>query len=100
MDRDTALAIVRRHEAELRQLGVTSLSLFGSTARDEATAGSDVDVAVRLEPIRGGFATFGRLDRIRERLAELLGTPVDVVPEPADPDGIKAAIDRDRARAF
>jgi predicted nucleotidyltransferase len=100
MDRDTALAIVRRHEAEFRQLGIVSLSLFGSTARGEADLNSDVDVVVRLDRIHGGFATFGRLDQIRVRLAELLGTRVDVVPEPAEPDGIKSAIDKDRCRAF
>lgn len=100
MDRGTALAIVRRHETELRELGVVSLSLFGSTARGDAGRNSDVDVAVRLDRIQGGFATFGRLDQIRKRLAELFGTRVDVVPEPTEPDGIKAAIDRDRCRAF
>jgi predicted nucleotidyltransferase len=100
MDRETALAIVRRHEAELRKLGIVSLSLFGSTARGQADRNSDVDVVVRLDCIQGGFATFGRLDLIRRRLAELLGTRVDVVPEPTEPDEIKAAIERDRCRAF
>lgn len=100
MDRETAIAIVRRHETELRRLGIVSLSLFGSTARGEATSDSDVDVAVCLEPIRGGFATFGRLDRIRDRLSELLGTRVDVVPEPTERDAVKKSIERDRALAF
>ncbi len=100
MNRDIALAMIRRHETELRGLGVISLSLFGSTARDEDGPNSDVDVAVQLEHIRSGFATFGRLDRIRERLTEILGTRVDVVPEPTELGGIKAAVDRDRRLAF
>jgi predicted nucleotidyltransferase len=100
MNRTTALAIIKAHEAELRTLGVVSLSLFGSTARNEARRNSDVDVAVRLADIRGGFATFGRLDQIRHRLAELLATRVDVIPEPTEPGVIKAALDRERCLAF
>jgi hypothetical protein len=66
MKRDAALAIIQRHEAELKELGIVSLSLFGSTARNDATHRSDIDVAVRLEEISSGFATIGRLDRIKQ----------------------------------
>lgn len=100
MNRDTALAIIKRHEAELKELGVVSLSLFGSTARDDATEVSDVDVAVRLEEIRGGLATFARLDLIRARLSKILGTRVDVISEPKHRNRIKIAIDKDRHLAF
>lgn len=100
MDRDTALAIIKRHQEELQALGVVSLSLFGSTARAEAARGSDVDVAVRLEPIEGGFAYFGRLDDIERRLSEILGSRVDVIAEPAVKPQIQKEIDRDRCLAF
>ena len=50
MKREDAIAIIKCHEAELKELGVLSLALFGSTARDEASADSDVDVAVTLKP--------------------------------------------------
>jgi len=36
MQRDTAIATLKAHEAELKQLGVEHLYLFGSTARGEA----------------------------------------------------------------
>jgi predicted nucleotidyltransferase len=100
MKRAAALAILKAHAAELHDLGVLSLSLIGSMARDDATDRSDVDVAVELEDSPSGFATLGRLDRIRHRLSEILGTPVDVVPEPVEPSPLKRAIDRDRCRAF
>jgi predicted nucleotidyltransferase len=100
MDRDRALDLIQRHEAELRQLGVVSLSLFGSTARGERRHHSDVDVAIRLEEIASGFETFGRLDRVRDRLAVILETEVDVIIEPTLPGPIKSAIERDRCRAF
>src|SRR5262249_30649521 len=100
MNRNAALQIIRQHEAELKALGVESLSLFGSTARGEASDGSDIDVAVRLHDGPHGFAYFGRLDRIEERLSEILGRPVDVVAEPARAQRIQSAIERDRLLAY
>lgn len=88
------------HEAELRKLGVVSLSLFGSTARGEATAGSGVDLAVTLAPGPHGFAYFARLDDIERFAFRILKKRVDVVREPAAKPRIQQAIDRDRVRAF
>ena len=100
MRRNNALAILKAHAAELRELGVVRLSLFGSTARDEADDHSDVDVAVRLEEIASGFATLGRLDLVRSRLGELLHARVDVIPEPSQPGPMKSAIDRESYLVF
>ncbi|XHX78072.1 MAG: nucleotidyltransferase family protein [Stenomitos frigidus ULC029] len=50
MQRDNVLVILRQHQATLKTLGVRSLALFGSVARDEATSASDVDVLVEFEP--------------------------------------------------
>ena len=100
MNRDAALRIIRQHESELKALGIESLSLFGSMARGEAADTSDVDVAVRLREGPHGFAYFGRLDRIEARLREILGRPVDVVPEPARAARIQLAIERDRILAY
>jgi hypothetical protein len=100
MTRDAALTIIKRHQSELRGLGVLSLSLFGSAARDEAGDDSDVDVAVRLVDGPHGFAYFARLDRIEARLSELLGRRVDVVTEPAPARRIQRAIEEDRRLAF
>jgi len=46
MRRDDIIAKLKRIEPDLRATGVTALYLFGSTARDEARADSDVDVFV------------------------------------------------------
>ncbi len=47
ISRDEALALLRAHLPVLRErFGVRDLRLFGSTARDEATAESDVDILV------------------------------------------------------
>jgi len=100
MNRDAALVIIKRNQAELRELGVLSLSLFGSAARNEADDESDIDVAVRLSEGPHGFAYFARLDRIESRLSELLGRSVDVVTEPAPARRIQRAIEQDRRLAF
>lgn len=93
---------LRAHEAELRALGVRSLALFGSVARGEATAGSDVDLVVRLGPgfSKGGFDYFGRLEELRLRLAEIVGRDVDVVEEPVERQTLQRAIDEERVLAF
>jgi predicted nucleotidyltransferase len=68
---------LRAHEAELRQAGLRSLSLFGSVARGETETDSDIDLAAEFDPA-------ARMDLLQlttlERLAELLGSPVDLLP--------------------
>jgi len=51
-DRDRILRLLRGREAEIRARGVTRLALVGSLARGDATAESDVDVLVDIEPKR------------------------------------------------
>jgi predicted nucleotidyltransferase len=43
MKRDEIDATLRPHKSKLRAAGVVRLSLFGSTARDEARVDSDTD---------------------------------------------------------
>ena len=102
MDRETALTILRAHESELRAAGVEHLSLFGSVARGDNRADSDVDVSVCLteEAARGGFAYFGRLDALRHTLTRFLGRPVDVVVQPVRQDPLRHAIETEGASAF
>jgi len=75
MRRDTVIEVIRAHVGDLRALGVGSLSLFGSVARDEARPDSDIDVLVELERPSGLLG----LMRIRFFLEDLLSTRVDVV---------------------
>ncbi|WP_396593806.1 nucleotidyltransferase family protein [Brevundimonas sp. R86498] len=77
MRRDEALAVLRGLEQELRAQGLAHLYIFGSVARDEATASSDVDMAFDLIP----GAKFDAFDhgRIHMDLADALGSPVDLI---------------------
>jgi predicted nucleotidyltransferase len=102
MDRDTVIAALREHEPELKAAGVASLSLFGSVARGDNRDDSDVDLVVRLdeEAARGGFAYFGRLNALKDRLTAILGRPADVVAEPVHKERLRHAIETERALAF
>jgi len=75
MRRDEALAILISHQEELRSLGVKSLSLFGSTARDEARVDSDVDLLVELDYDK--LPAWGLID-LRLHLKNLLQREVDL----------------------
>ena len=61
----------------LDRYAATNPRLFGSVARGEATASSDVDVLVDLQP--GGGNELLRVSGIAEELSLLLGRKVDVV---------------------
>ncbi len=102
MSRDEVIATLRADERELCAAGVVSLSLFGSVARGEAQAGSDIDVVVRLrEDIpRTGFAYFGRLAAVSSMLQQILGRPVDVIPEPIRKEELRRTIEIEAALAF
>lgn len=69
------MKLLQSHERELRKLGVLSLALFGSVARDEGHPNSDVDVMVDLDD---GVTLFG-FARLNRYLEEILGTRVDLV---------------------
>jgi predicted nucleotidyltransferase len=64
------------HQAELKEMGVTSLALFGSAVRGEATASSDVDLLVEFDRPVDLFHFF----TLQHRLEEILGVEkVDLV---------------------
>ena len=67
---------LRSHKAELQQMGIVSLALFGSTARNEAQAQSDVDLLVEFDRPVGLFHFF----TVQHRLEAILGvSKVDLV---------------------
>jgi predicted nucleotidyltransferase len=102
MRQDDIISALRAHEGELKQAGIASLSLIGSVARGEDRPDSDVDVVVRLteDAQRGGFAYFGRIDRLRQRLESILARHVDLIPEPVQKERLRREIEKDRVLAF
>lgn len=93
-----ALAILRNHSEELRDLGVVRAALFGSVARGEASEESDVDILVELDP-NARLDLFDYVE-IVQFIEGLFPVPVDV----ADKEGLKAhlrpAAEHDAIYAF
>jgi len=80
MSRQNILNILAEHRSEIElRFGVASLSLFGSVARDEASAESDVDILVTFVQVPG---IFGFLE-LKEYLENLLQCSVDLVTKNA-----------------
>jgi len=67
------------------------LALFGSTARDTATPGSDVDLLVGFD----GPATSDRYFGVLFDLEDLLGRPVDLVTTKALRTELRPLIERE-----
>src|SRR5579862_7783061 len=79
------LQTLRALEPELRAAGVRHVSVFGSVARGEDTANSDVDLALDLAPDKtpGGFQFVVYVERLKDKLAAALRRNVDIVILPA-----------------
>ncbi len=92
------IAILRAHEAELRQAGIRGLSLFGSVARGDAEAESDVDLAVEFDP--AAEMDLIRMVALERRIGVTLGRLVEILPEPVENPRLRANVERDRRIAF
>ena len=80
MTRAEVLTALRDRKAALaRRFGVVEIGLFGSFARDEADADSDIDLLVRFD----GPATAKRYFGAQFYIEDLLGRPVDLVTDKA-----------------
>lgn len=71
--------------------GARNVRVFGSTARDEAAPGSDVDLLVEMEPGRSLLDLVG----LWQDLEELLGSRVDVLSDGGVSPHLRERIDTD-----
>src|SRR5947199_10540188 len=98
MRRDDVIARLKETEPVLRRFGVAGLYLFGSHARDEASAGSDVDVFIDVAPgaafgLRPYMGTF-------ERLKQAVGEKVDYGTRKGLHPLLRSNIEREAIRIF
>lgn len=98
MDRTRAITVLRSAEAQIRELGASSIFLFGSTARGEAGLDSDIDVFIDRDPQK----PFGmmQLTGLKFLLEDLLGTSVDVGTRTSLHPAIRASVEREAIRVF
>lgn len=75
MNHQIVLSTLRENHEIIRSFGVQSLALFGSVARDEATATSDLDFLVEFE----GEITFDRYMDLKFFLEDLFKQKIDLV---------------------
>ena len=76
MKRADAITLLQAHEAQLKQLGVLTLYMFGSTAREEAREGSDVDLFFDYD--KGKLGLFQLMD-VKEYTSGILGCKADIM---------------------
>jgi predicted nucleotidyltransferase len=76
MNKQTALSILAEHREQLKGYSVKNLSLFGSTARDEASENSDVDILVEFDD-NAQVGLFGFIE-LKQYLEGILKQPVDL----------------------
>ena len=76
LNKDAIIRILTLHSAQLSGYGVEQIGLFGSCLRDEASAGSDIDLLVHIRKDKKTFRNFMQLNYYLE---ELLGNKVDLV---------------------
>ena len=97
MNREQALDILSRCKPVLQErYGLTTLALFGSTARNDAREDSDIDILVGFD----GKATSKQFFGVQFYLEEALGSPVDLVTEKAVREELKPYITQDCVDVF
>ena len=72
------VTVIEEHATELRALGARKIGVFGSFARGEQTAESDVDVYLEFAE---GMKSYDNFFAIHELLEALFGRRIDLVTE-------------------
>lgn len=91
-----AKRILSSNKKNLCQLGVSTLSIFGSVARNEVTSKSDVDILVEFDSKKGLFAFID----LKQHLEFLLKRRVDLVTRSALHPALKDKILDEAKRVF
>ena len=85
-------------EPQLRDDGVCALYLFGSVARGDDNAQSDVDLMFDIEP-GAHFSLFDQA-RIGRQLSEMLCVKVDFIPRRSVHPYIKSRVEAEKKMVF
>ena len=91
-----AKKILNQHKNELEEFGVLTLALFGSVARGEGNAQSDVDILIDFDSKKGMFVFVD----LKYYLESLLKCEVDLVTKNALHPALKKKILREAKDVF
>ena len=97
MKRADAITLLQAHEAQLKQLGVLTLYMFGSTAREEAREGSDVDLFFDYDKCKLGL--FQLMD-VKEYTSGILGCKADIMTRDSIHRVLRDEIEASAIRVF
>jgi predicted nucleotidyltransferase len=99
MNRQSAIDTLKRIRSRLEARGIAHAAVFGSVARGDTRAASDIDVVVTpAQGARLGLFDLGGIQTVLEEA--FAGVSVDLVVEPVRRATLRQAIERDRAHAF
>jgi predicted nucleotidyltransferase len=98
MNKGAVIEKLRLHEPELRAAGIVHLRLFGSVARGEESAQSDVDLMADLD--RSMRLSLVGMARLENRLSDLLGVRVDLASASSLKEAVRARAVREGIHAF
>ncbi|WP_244427073.1 nucleotidyltransferase family protein [Methyloferula stellata] len=88
---------MRYHEADLKRLGVERLYMFGSTARGEAKADSDIDLFFDYE--KGKLGLFELMD-VKDYAARILDRKTDIMTRDSLHKTLRRRIEDTAIRVF
>ena len=98
MRKRDAVAALRGQADEVKARGVTALYLFGSTARDELLATSDLDLFVDYD--QGGRFSLVDLVGVKQLLEDRLGVAVDLTTRDSLDPLLRGRIEASAKRVF
>ncbi|MCK1705024.1 nucleotidyltransferase family protein [Bradyrhizobium sp. 146] len=98
MNRVAAIKKLRTFTSALKERGATSLYLFGSTARNQATSKSDLDLFLDYDP-RSKFNAFD-LVAAKRLLQQGMGVDVDLTTRNGLHPLIRKKIESEATRVF
>ena len=98
MKKAEAITRLKPFERRLRARGINALYLFGSTARDEASPASDLDLLYDYDSTRQ-FSLFDQAGAMLE-LSDALGTKVDLVSRIGLRPRLRARVEGEMVRVF
>ena len=89
MDKLEILDAIKKNGQKIQMLGVSSIALFGSYARNEAKDNSDIDILVEFFP---GKKTFDNYMDLRIFLEDLYAKKIDLVIKESIKEGLRTNI--------
>jgi uncharacterized protein len=98
MNRNSVIAKLRMHEPELKAAGIVHLRLHGSVVRGDTHSDSDIDLIGDFD--RARHLTLVDMAGLENKLADILGAPVDLSDRRMLKEPVRARAEREAVLAF